>query len=162
MPAQIFDTLDIRIWNQGSTNMGLRMFKNMTNNFSYLRLARTTSLSTELNVNDTVIYIGDVSVLADPNIEYGYPGVIFINGERIEYYSIDRINNTITDLRRGTQGTGISTIHVVGSVIEDGSKNQIVPDADYTHNLWMIGTKLDVNTSEFANFLRLEPTDIPE
>ena len=162
VPAQIFDTLDIRIWNQGSTNMGLRMFKNMTNNFSYLRLARTTSLSTELNVNDTVIYIGDVSVLADPNIEYGYPGVIFINGERIEYYSIDRINNTITDLRRGTQGTGISTIHVVGSVIEDGSKNQIVPDADYTHNLWMIGTKLDVNTSEFANFLRLEPTDIPE
>jgi hypothetical protein len=37
----------------------------------------------------------------------GSPGVIWINGERIEYYSIDQNNNTatLTELRRGTLAT---------------------------------------------------------
>jgi len=161
VPAQIFDTLDMRIWNDDSTATGMRIFKNMTNNYSYLRLTETTTLSQDLNMTDTVIHIDNVSNLADPNAELGYPGVLFVNGERIEYYTIDRVHNTITNFRRGTQGTGVPDTHESGSIIEDGSRNQIVPDAAFGINLWKFGTKLDANTSELANFLRSSPADLP-
>ena len=37
------------------------------------------------------------------------PGVLFINGERIEYFVKD--GNSLQQLRRGTMGTGVKDIH---------------------------------------------------
>ena len=52
------------------------------------------------------------------NVEPGIdniPGVIFIDGERIEYYLKE--DGVLRQLRRGTLGTGIATVHAKGCLL---------------------------------------------
>ena len=56
-------------------------------------------------------------------------GVVDINGERIEYLTIDVIENTIGRLRRGTMGTSIKD-HEVNSSVVDISERQEIPNSD--------------------------------
>ena len=55
---------------------------------------------------------------------------MFINGERIEYYLKE--GGVLRQLRRGTLGTGIPTVHVAGSELLDQSNKQTVPYQDRT------------------------------
>ena len=107
--------------------MAYRIFKDMNDQYTYLRLdgAATTTLANDVAINDTVIYVTDASVLPEPAPQGAEPGVVLINGERITYYSKDNDANTITQLRRGTAGTGAQT-HTAGDQVVDGSFNQIV------------------------------------
>jgi hypothetical protein len=41
----------------------------------------------------------------------GVPGIVYINGERITYYTVDLVTNSLGQLRRGTWGTGTPMIH---------------------------------------------------
>ena len=54
------------------------------------------------------------------------PGIIHINGERIEYYT--KNGNTLGQIRRGVGGTSTPMIHPLGTVVEAAS----VPSAGYT------------------------------
>jgi hypothetical protein len=65
------------------------------------------------------MYLNDVTVLTPP--VGSTPGVIFVNGERIEFYSIDLLNNTISQLRRGTSGTGASDFLSATPMLYDSS-----------------------------------------
>ena len=65
-----------------------------------------------------------------PNENSKYPGVLFINGERIEYFIKD--GNILKQLRRGTLGTGIKDNHSAGTEIIDQSVNNTVPYKDET------------------------------
>ena len=56
------------------------------------------------------------------------PGIIFIDGERIEYYQ--KQGNTIKQLRRGTFGTGIPLVHTASTQVFDQSRHQNVPYKD--------------------------------
>lgn len=49
--------------------------------------------------------------LPEPNTDTGQPGVIWINGERIEYFAMSRTGDliTLTEIRRGTRGTHAGT-----------------------------------------------------
>lgn len=118
-----FDTLDITVITKTDpsslTTHGFRIFKDMRSNFSYcgLRDSSFTYLTRDLKITDTTIYLNDVSVLTAPNANT--PGVIFVNGERIEFLSLDVVDNTITQLRRGTSGTGAANLIVSGTVVAD-------------------------------------------
>jgi hypothetical protein len=106
------------------------MFKDMLNNYSYIRLSknRTTRLLQNLNATDKVIYIEDSSAISQANRQSNISGVVYINGERIEYMS--RIGNKITELRRGTMGTGIPKVHKLGTELYDIGFREIVPYKD--------------------------------
>jgi hypothetical protein len=63
-----------------------------------------------------------------PNKDKGIPGILFINGERIEYYLKE--GGAIRQLRRGTLGTGIAEKHTTGTDVFDQSSPQTVPYKD--------------------------------
>lgn len=92
IPGRIFDTLEMRVFTNNSSNTqsyGFRIFHPMNRNPEFTRISagNTTNNSTNINLEtDQVIYVGDISRLAEPNIEKGIPGVVYINGERINYW----------------------------------------------------------------------------
>ena len=91
---------------------GFKIFKDMINRYSYKRLdsSTTTKLSKQLTYMDTTIEVEDGSVLPIPNRSLNLPGIIEIDGERIEYLAKD--GNILSQLRRGTLGTGARGIVV--------------------------------------------------
>ena len=107
----------------------------MNENYTYLRIdgAATTTLANDVAINDSVIYVTDISKLPEPAASGAEPGVVFINGERITYYHKDTEASAISQLRRGTAGTG-ANVHYAGNTVVDGSFNQIVFDSsNYTY-----------------------------
>ena len=109
---------------------GFRIFKDMLNRTHYKRLGDDNkyTLAEDLNWYDTKIYVTNYDNLPLPNKDKGIPGIIFINGERIEYYLKE--GNAIRQLRRGTLGTGIAELHKKGSDVFDQSTPQTVPYKD--------------------------------
>jgi hypothetical protein len=92
VPGRTYDTLDMRIYTQidGNANVvAYRIFDNMTDQASYLRIstANTTILTQTLYLTDANIYVADSSGLSSPSTLYARPGAIFINGERITFYT---------------------------------------------------------------------------
>jgi hypothetical protein len=57
---------------------------------------------------------------------------VYINGEKIYYYTIDRPNNSLGQLRRAVDGTGAPLVHAANSTVRDGSIQQDIPAAIYT------------------------------
>ena len=111
---------------------GFKVFKDMLNRFHYKVLDKktTTELASDLRYFDTKIELTDASALENPGISR-LPGVVEINGERIEYYVKE--GNFLRQIRRGTLGTGIKqTIKAGTKVIEMGQRNTI-PYADNEH-----------------------------
>jgi hypothetical protein len=92
VPGRTYDTLDMRIFTKidGNANVvAYRIFDNMMDETSYLRIssAASTTLEQSLRLTDSEIFVADVTPLPTPNPTYARPGVVFINGERITYYT---------------------------------------------------------------------------
>ena len=66
-------------------------------------------------------------MLTTPNAGNNQPGVVFVDKERIEYFV--KTGNTLSQLRRGTLGTGIKA-HASGASVVDAGGQQTVPYAD--------------------------------
>ena len=58
------------------------------------------------------------------------PGVIFIEGERIEYFVKEE--NTLRQLRRGTLGTGVKNMYAADTKVFDQNISKTVPYKDNT------------------------------
>jgi hypothetical protein len=134
------DRLDVMYFAVESavTATGFRIFKDMLNRTFYKRISatNTTTLSAALAEDATTISVVDGSVLATPaeilsddgsTIRTRIPGVIFIDKERIEFFQ--KSGNTLSQIRRGTLGTGIKA-HASGAQVVDAGGNQTVPYAD--------------------------------
>jgi hypothetical protein len=107
-------------------------FKDMLNRTHYKRLsaARRTTLAQALNYNDVEIVVEDDRVLNAPNKTKNLPGIIYVAGERIEYYIKE--GNVLKQLRRGTLGTGIKTVYAAGTVVQDIGASETIPYKDTT------------------------------
>jgi hypothetical protein len=136
-----------------------RIFKGMDNIVEYTRVAvdQSTILLEDLNILDTEIIVENSNNLADPNPELAIPGVIFINGERIVYYT--KNGNVLGQLRRGTNGTGASIVHAVGSRVVDASARTHIPSAENVtwYNTGTLtasdGRGLQVSNTQQAKFI---------
>ena len=139
IPGIVFDTLDMKVYTKINGNVdviGYRMFSNMMREESYLRIAdaHSTTLASNLAITDTTIVVTDASKLTAPFIDTvglgqtAIPGVIFINGERITYYTRNLLTNTLGQIRRGTHGTGTPVLYTTGTLLTDGSIDQLVPN----------------------------------
>jgi hypothetical protein len=126
LPGITYDALAIRVRERNSNTL-----QNPTQTWLYHRFidmnksreistvispTTTTTLSQPLDVNDTEITVVDGSALPVPNVVTLTPGRIYINGERIEYYT--KNGNTLGQIRRGVGGTSTPMVHSVGSKVE--------------------------------------------
>jgi hypothetical protein len=145
---------------------GFRMFKDMLNRVHYKRLNQDNSyvLSNPLNYYDIGISLENTVGMFIPDKVKNIPGVLFIDGERIEYFEIN--GNQVQQLRRGTLGTGVKETHSEGtrafgagpdeninytdttinqSVISDGSTDIVLdytPDSINEIEVYVAGHKL--------------------
>ena len=118
-PITSIDVLDVIIFGSKNSSSGFAymQFKDMLNRFHYKRLnkAKTTRLSQDLMQFDAEIYVADGAVLDPPDVPLNRPGIIEINGERIEYFQ--KNGNILTKLRRGTLGTGSPIKHKSNTLV---------------------------------------------
>jgi hypothetical protein len=107
-----------------------RMFKDMLGRFNYYRISAnaTAKLTSTLNIDDSVIYVDDATILPNPNPDQQKPGVVMIGKERIIYWT--KSGNTLTNIKRGTLGTGVKHAHLVGTLVVDMSDSQKLPYSD--------------------------------
>jgi len=105
-------------------------FKDMLNRVSYKRLSqlKQTTLAQDLHWNDINIVLTNASAFDLPNPSKNKPGVVEIRGERIEYFSL--VGNTLSLLRRGTLGTGVNTLVVAGTNVQDIGGSETIPYQD--------------------------------
>ena len=108
-----------------------RQFKDMLNRTHFKRLdTASAKLAQALNYYDLRIELDDASDLSEPNKGQNLPGVIFIDGERIEYFVKE--GNTLRQLRRGTLGTGIKETYAINTKVYDQNISKTVPYKDRT------------------------------
>ena len=109
---------------------GFRMFKDMLNRTHYKRLSKdkTYVLAETLGITDTTIQLVDATNITEPNKILNIPGILFIEGERIEYFEVE--GNTLSQLRRGTLGTGPKELYNIGTEIMDQSLSESIPYRD--------------------------------
>ena len=124
------DTVIVITWSSATeykTASTFQIFKDMNDSVSYNRMsaAESTVLAQDLNLTDAEILVEDASKLAEPSPDLGLPGVVFINAERITYYT--KVGNTLGQIRRGTSGTGSLTQHRAGSLVIDASERTSIP-----------------------------------
>jgi hypothetical protein len=125
---------------------GFRIFKDMLNRTFYKRISKTATTELVDDLTDTIdtLQVKDGTALPEPNAENNLPGVVFIDKERIEYFT--KNGNTLGQLRRGTLGTGIKD-HSDGTLVVDASGSQTIPYADTVYTNTFTG---DGSTTAFA------------
>ena len=126
------DVLDIILYSSDSVTKGygFMQFKDMLNRVHYKRLnkAKSTRLGADLNQKDNTIVVVDGSVLSNPNASKNLPGIIEINGERIEYFT--KNGNVLGQIRRATLGTGAPMTHKKDTLVQDIGVTETIPYAD--------------------------------
>ena len=105
-------------------------FKDMLNRVHYKRLnkSKSTRLDKDLTQFSKTITVLDGTVLDTPVASKNLPGIIEINGERIEYFN--KVGNVLSQLRRGTLGTGIPVLHGKDSQILNIGSSETIPYKD--------------------------------
>jgi hypothetical protein len=124
LPSRVYDAISVS--SIDNTGEGFRIFINMNNDSGHTAIspATNTELVLPLNPTDTTITVADASILATPNPFNLEPGIIYINAERIEYYS--KNGNVLGLLKRGVGGTSIAPKHNIGSKVENANNPTIL------------------------------------
>ena len=111
---------------------GFSQFKDILNRNIYKRLGDVAplKLAKDLATLDKEIFLDDASKLSQPDKNSSIPGILFINGERIEY--LIKQGNVLRQIQRGTLGTGVASIHEAGSDVYNQGPMQTAPYMDQT------------------------------
>lgn len=111
---------------------GFSQFKDILNRNIYKRLGDKAplKLAIDLEITDKQIVLEDASTLSAPDKNSAIPGIIFVNGERIEY--LIKQGNVLRQIQRGTLGTGAKTLHLAGSDVYNADNTQTAPYKDTT------------------------------
>ena len=136
---------------------GFRMFKDILNRTHYKRLNRDNEyeLAEPLNYYDLNIVLKDATGIEQPNRNIGVPGIIWIDGERIEYFLVE--GNLLRQLRRGTLGTGTKLQYPRGTTVAGQGSSENIPYKDEIITWTAIG---DGSTQDFV--LDWTPSSINE
>ena len=136
---------------------GFSQFKDILNRNIYKRLGDVAplKLAKDLKTFDKEIFLDDASKLGQPDKNSSIPGIVFINGERIEF--LIKQGNVLRQIQRGTLGTGVPSVHESGSDVYNQGPIQTAPYADQTIVEEQIG---DGSTAVFP--LSFTPTSVNE
>ncbi len=125
--------------------------KDMLNIYQFKRWSITdVTLTQQLNYYDQSISVSDASELAEPNPSRNIPGTVYINGERIEYFS--KQGNILSQLRRGSNGTPIGSTYPQGSKVIDVGINDTLPynENQYRSDFISDGSTLIVGVLDYV------------
>ena len=89
VPGRMYDSLNMSVYTAGDNqSLAYRIFNDMNHNINYYRISSdyTTTLSANLSLTDEYMYVDDATKLPTPDTVRGYPGVVFVNGEKITYW----------------------------------------------------------------------------
>ena len=119
-----------------------RILKDMNDAWKYYRIDNRAivTLTNALTITSNTITVSDATKLANPAPYGTNPGAIIVNGERITYYQKDDATNTLSQIRRGTWGTGANT-HANGSTVVDAGFGQRIPYTAHSFANGLTGTK---------------------
>ena len=121
------ETVVITSFADREPTIAYRIFRDMLGRTHFKRLAEpgTTRLSQDLLLTDEVISVEDASKLTQPDPATNRPGVVLIDGERIEFFVV--VNNQLRQLRRSTLGTGSKDVFYAGTTVVDQGIGQTIP-----------------------------------
>lgn len=123
------DSISIVTFGSNLTAPGVAFmqFKDMLNrvHFKRLSLSKQTVLVEPVYPTSTEIHVKDASNFNVPDIQANKPGVIELNGERIEYFTLT--GNVLGQLRRGTLGTGVAAVYPINSTVQDIGASETIP-----------------------------------
>ena len=130
----------------GNKILGYRVSNDMFGKLHYTRLSKfhSTVLTKELSYTDSEIFVQDASTLITPNPARNIPGIVLIDGERIEFFS--KNGNVLGHLRRSTLGTGPAFYSEVGTKVIDQSLQQTIYTPDEKINIQ------NINSSNTATY----------
>jgi hypothetical protein len=146
VPGVSSDSLSLRVETIINNSRYIyKVNKDNQNNISYFVVSadKTTTLSRNLAYSDTKVYISDFDKIALPQISLKNPGVIYVNGEQIKFWTYSLAGGYISDPIRGANGTGIPLLHPTGSVVEDQSHYRKVPETTTISEATFVFTKKD-------------------
>lgn len=134
-----------------------RIFKDLLGRTHYKRLSgdNTTYLAEDLYSTSTTIVVENASVLTLPDIGLNIPGVVLIEGERIEFFTIN--GNTLGQLRRGTLGTNPQPVYAVGKPVIDQGIMQTMPARDYVQSTSTFISTSTETTFDLSNVITFNP-----
>jgi hypothetical protein len=138
------------------STVGYEIFEDMLNTRHFKRFSfNDVELIAPLYYYDQTITVTDASGLSNPDARRRIPGIVNINGERIEYFT--KTENTLGQLRRGSLGTPIAEIHELGSKVVDVGVTETIP---YTETQEKIDIISDGSSVEFGpyDFISSTPT----
>lgn len=103
------------------------IFKDMLNTYHFKRYSKSNDvkLASPLNYYDLTMTVTDAESLFMPISSKNLPGVVMINGERIEY--LTKNGNVLGQLRRGSLGTAIAETHSQDSYVIDVGPSETIP-----------------------------------
>jgi len=88
VPGHIRDGLDFEVYD--NANISYRITQNMNGTgsigFYNINSTNTTTLAQGLTPTDQYIFVKNASVLPNPNPASGVPGVVYIGGEKVNFY----------------------------------------------------------------------------
>jgi len=94
---------------------------------------KITTLTVNLGITDSNIHVANVAALTLPNLSTVSPGVVYINGEKITFWTVDYNNNVLGQIRRAVDGTGAAATHTAGSTVIDVNIPELIPSGNLTH-----------------------------
>lgn len=150
---QTDDVVEIIIFSSDTVRsaFGYRIFKDMLNNVKYQRFddSTSTALAEPLKSTDPRITVVNGDALSSPNAQQNQPGVVYIDKERIEY--LRKTGSVLSQLRRGTLGTGINDIYQVGVRVRDFSAVNTIPYKDETITVSQVSDGYSIGSSVYPN-----------
>jgi hypothetical protein len=125
--------------------------KDLLNVYHYNRFSyKDTALSKTLNYYDQEIEVLNAADLADPIMSRNIPGAIYIDGERIEYFT--KNGNRLGQLRRGTHGTSVGESYPAHTPVSDVGYNERLPynETQDRYDFFSDGSTLLVGPLDFV------------
>ena len=147
VPGTLYDSLNMIVRTKIQNNsaiMSYRIVHDMGANASStntsiwpkyygISVASSTTLASNLNITDSNIHVTNASVLTAPNTSLLIPGVIYINGEKITFYTVDLVNNVLGQIRRAVDATGAPAVHAAGSEVVEANLPDLITGGNLVH-----------------------------
>ena len=147
VPGVTYDSLNMVVTtrlNNNSTPISYRTVHNMTANASstnsklwptYYGISATHSsiLTLPLNITDSNIHVVNAAAFTAPSIGLLQPGIVYINGEKITFWTVDTTNNVLGQIRRAVDVTGAPLVHATGSVVVEATITELIPGGNAVH-----------------------------
>jgi hypothetical protein len=141
-------TFGSKVWQSPSA---YEIHKDMLNIYQFKRyVLSNVQLAADLAYYDQQMIVNDPSDLFEPISSRNIPGVIYVNGEKIEY--LKKEGNVLSQLRRGALGTSMALIHKQGSSVVDVGPEETLPyfENQNKYNFISDGSTLLVGPLEFV------------